>query len=182
MIRPPFAPETTFQHSPVIFGRDLGTGFRVSLPDARPGFNPAWLLHAAEVGERMPTGNVLRNTVFKPRSFEPGWDDGIFDESIVGMLWPNEAAWRLKLEFKRFSGFSPDELVTFKNVPVPAVGTTNIMSISQSVGGTRIMLREFSHYKFTSTASGAGGFTVENFQNRRRTAGKTAGHGSCALC
>jgi hypothetical protein len=33
-------------------------------------------------------------------------------------LWPNESAWKVRLEFSRSSGFNDDELLTFTNVPV----------------------------------------------------------------
>lgn len=33
-------------------------------------------------------------------------------------LWPNEPVWNVRLEFTRDSGFTDDEIVTFKNVPV----------------------------------------------------------------
>ena len=33
-------------------------------------------------------------------------------------LWPNESAWKVRLEFIRRSGFSDDEIVTFTNIPV----------------------------------------------------------------
>jgi hypothetical protein len=33
-------------------------------------------------------------------------------------LWPDESAWKVRLEFIRHSGFSDDEIVTFTNIPV----------------------------------------------------------------
>ena len=68
---------------------------------------------------------------------------GEYRLSIPGTLWPDEAAWRLKLELKRKSGFAPEELVTFKNVPVPQIGKTNFAPITNMVGGVQIVLRTF---------------------------------------
>ena len=41
----------------------------------------------------------------------------------------------MKLEIKRADGFAPEELTTFKNVPVPAIGTTNFPRLTNNAGG-----------------------------------------------
>ena len=47
-------------------------------------------------------------------SFPPG-NDGYFYQPG---LWPDEPAWKVRMEFIRRSGFSDDEIVTFTNLPV----------------------------------------------------------------
>lgn len=118
---------------PAIRGQDTVTAFDVSLSSPR-GTNEAWVLNSAEISDA--TGNVLRANLFVS-SFDLLWGYSrpqqpgktACSESIRGTLWPDEPAWRLRLEVKRASGFAPEEIVTFKNVPVPAVGTTNATAI-----------------------------------------------------
>ena len=61
---------------------------------------------------------------------------------IDGVLWPDEAAWRLKVELKRDSGFSAPELVTFKGVPLLNEGAEDIIRLTNLVGGTQFVLSE----------------------------------------
>jgi hypothetical protein len=121
-----------------------GTKFDFSVRSSR-GTNEMWVLQSAELSDA--TGNVVRDTWFqwsynafqgyaRPQLTE--W--AAYSESVHGTLWPDEAAWRLKLEFKRASGFAPEEIVTFKDVPVLAMGTTNNTPISKNAGGIQIVL------------------------------------------
>ncbi len=48
------------------------------------------------------------------------------------------------MELRRTRGFAPEELVTFNNVPVPAIGQTNFLTITNRVGGVEISLTEFA--------------------------------------
>ena len=117
--------------------------------------NEPWVLHAAELSDA--PGNVLRDSyrdAFSHNSRQPPLVE-VFHPPLQGTLWPDEAAWRLKLVFKHASGFALGELVTFTNVPVPAMGTTNRLFLSQTVGGIEIALTEFAHQP-NLTASGAG--------------------------
>jgi hypothetical protein len=132
-------------------GRRTVTAFDVSFRSPR-GTNEVWAVQSAELSDA--TGNVLRSQSFRyssPTFFsgffrppESGWTG--YRESVVGTLWPDEAAWRLKLEVKRASGFAPDEIVTFKNVPVPAVGTTNKTHITKTAGGIQVVLTKFQRW------------------------------------
>jgi hypothetical protein len=47
----------------------------------------------------------------------PGANDGYFYQSG---LWPDESAWKVRMELIRRSGFDEDETVTFTNLPVRA--------------------------------------------------------------
>jgi hypothetical protein len=92
--------------------------------------NYEWHYVNAELSDA--TGNVLRSD----------WDSdmvGFFDT-----LFPDETAWRLKLEVKRISGFSPEELVTFTNVPVPIVGATITNRMTKTFAGVKFALQEFN--------------------------------------
>ena len=124
-------------------GMDLATFFDVSL-DSERSTNEEWVVQTAELSDA--TGNVLAS----PSDVSSSGDNvspmtfmGEYRLSIRGTLWPDEAAWRLKLELKRKSGFAPEELVTFKNVPVPKIGNTNYIPITNMVGGVQIVLKKF---------------------------------------
>ena len=135
-------------------GQKTATGFDFSVRFSR-GTNEVWVLHSAELSDA--TGNVLRNTLLQTliEPFEgygppqlAGW--GAYSESIHGTLWPDEAAWRLKLEFKRASGFAPEEVVTFKDVPVPAVGTNTYPGWTKKAGGIKVALSKFERIPYHS--------------------------------
>jgi hypothetical protein len=128
-------------------GQDVVTGYDFSVRSPR-GTNEVWVLQSAELSDA--TGNVLRNTSFqssynafrgygRPQLTE--W--AAYSESFRDTLWPDEAAWRLKLEFKRASGFAPEEIVTFKNVPVPGVGTNLYPGFAKKAGGIKVVLTKF---------------------------------------
>jgi hypothetical protein len=88
-------------------GREAWTGFSYSLASPA-GADAIWALHCADLSD--PGGNHLRRYWYKR-------DDWPY-QILEGTLWPAEAAWRLKLEFKRKSGFTAAELITFTNVPL----------------------------------------------------------------
>ena len=70
-------------------------------------------------------------------------DESGYRLAVMATLWPGEEAWRLKLDLKRSSGHSPEELGTFTNVPVPGVGTTMSTPMTNVVNGVEIVLKEF---------------------------------------
>jgi hypothetical protein len=55
-------------------------------------------------------------------------------------LWTNEEAWKLRCEIKRTKGFGPEELLTFKNVPLGAPGQTNSIGWSTNLNGVTVTL------------------------------------------
>ena len=60
-------------------------------------------------------------------------------------FWPGEDTWRLRLVFKRVANYPPDDVITFKNVPIPPVGSTNFVPITNSAGGVKVRISQFSH-------------------------------------
>ena len=78
------------------------------------GTNEVWEAYNADL--RDATGNRAR-----PGSRSHDYDLIHFSPT----LWPDENAWKLRLHVKRKSGFTQGELITFSNVPLPAVGFTN---------------------------------------------------------
>jgi hypothetical protein len=117
-------------------GQNTKTIFDFSFSSPR-GTNEVWAPQSAELSDA--TGNVLVAKAFR------GGLQSAHSESIRGTLWPDEAAWRLKLEVKRAGGYAPEEMVTFSNVPVPAVGKSNTTAITKLAGGIPIALTEFEH-------------------------------------
>jgi hypothetical protein len=92
-----------------------------------------WTIAGTELGDA--TGNLLRSTSFGSTS------SGAFRSfTISPSLWPNEEAWKLRLEVKRQRGFAPAEMVSFRAIPLPAVEATNLFSIRTNLSGVSISL------------------------------------------
>ncbi len=62
---------------------------------------------------------------------------------LTPVLWPDEAAWKLKLRLKKTRGFRPDELLTISNVPLPSVGTTNKYNLTNITMGVQTVFKQF---------------------------------------
>ena len=52
-------------------------------------------------------------------------------------LWPGET-WKLELELKRRAGFKPEELVTFRDVPLGALNATNRVGWTTNCNGVSV--------------------------------------------
>jgi hypothetical protein len=99
--------------------------------------NEIWSLLVAELSDA--TGNHIHvnSELNSLKFYEPrGW------KSLLGRLWPDEAAWRLKLGFKRRSGYAPEELVTFTGVPLLRPEATNTLLLTNRVGPIQVVLEE----------------------------------------
>lgn len=113
-------------------GEDQEIVFKLDIHSPR-GTNEGWSIQPAELSDA--TGNRV-NTSFCSR-----WS--VTDEYHFGpALWPDELAWRLKLTLRRFRGHDPEEIVTFTNVPVPAVGATNTIFQTNLIHGVPIVLKQ----------------------------------------
>ena len=95
------------------------------------------------------------------------------NESLWGTLWPDESAWRLKLQMKRALHFDAGEMVTFTNLPIPVMGTTNTTPITRTVGGIQVVLTEFFHG--SDTLRNGSGYTPGTSRIRVELPGKPAG-------
>jgi hypothetical protein len=134
---------------PAAPGQDMETIFDVSFNSPR-GTNEAWMLQSAELSDA--TGNLLRKAQFissstlSPDRVRPQPSGRTTcSEYFDGTLWPDEAAWRLKLEVKRCFGFATNELAVFRNVPIPELGTPHFTPITNIIGGMQVMLTHFIH-------------------------------------
>ncbi len=56
-------------------------------------------------------------------------------------LWPEESAWKVKLLIKRTAGFKPEELFSFRKVPLGQLGQTNLVGWTTNVEGISITLQ-----------------------------------------
>jgi hypothetical protein len=81
------------------------------------------------------TGNEISN------SSRSGSGSGIY--LVSPSLWPNEAAWKLKLVVKRTANFATNDLFVFKNVPVGNLNETNALNLSTNIGGAKITFDHF---------------------------------------
>jgi hypothetical protein len=97
------------------------------------GTNEAWLVQPAELSDA--TGNRVQD------DFCSRWS--VTDEYHFGpALWPDESAWRLMLTLRRFRGYDSEEVLTFTNVPVPALGATNTLFRTNSIHGVPVVLKQ----------------------------------------
>ncbi len=128
-------------HQPVTFER-REVVFKAVIETARGTNAMPWLIQRAELsdatGNRISTDSCSRWSVTDEYHFGPP-------------LWPDEAAWRLTLGLERNGDFESEELVTFTNVPVPALGATNFCFQTNTIHGVPIVLRQ----EFTREASNA---------------------------
>ncbi len=110
------------------------------------GSNDVWKLQAVELSDA--TGNRLRSDLqehsldFDFGSFNTTSPNssGQFETQTRGLLWPDEAAWRLKLEFRLRPAFTPPNLILFTNLPVPATNTSISIGTTKTVNQHQIEL------------------------------------------
>jgi hypothetical protein len=116
--------------------------FKAVIETARGTNAEPWLIQHAELsdatGNRISTDSCSRWSVTDEYHFGPA-------------LWQDEAAWRLTLDLEKSRDFESEELVTFTNVPVPAMGATNVCFQTNTIRGVPIVLRQ----EFTREASNA---------------------------
>jgi hypothetical protein len=99
------------------------------------GTNEVWEPISAEISDA--TGNRAGNS----STVWTGGDQREFRFSPE--LWPREAAWKIKVEFKRTEGFRPEELLVFKNVPLGQVDVTNAIGWKTNIAGVTVTLKSF---------------------------------------
>jgi len=113
-------------------GEDRKIIFKLDIDSPR-GTNEAWMIATADLSDG--TGNHIHNDSVSRWS--------ITDEYYMGpALWPDESAWRLAFQLKKFRGYDSQEIVTFTNVPVPGVGGTYIVFQTNSIHGVKVILKQ----------------------------------------
>jgi hypothetical protein len=101
-----------------------------------------WVVHDMVLSDA--TGNSLRtgpmgfNNI--PRGSWQSSSPNSFNGVTQGTLWPGEAAWRVRVELKHTTGYTPTELVVFTNVTVPPSGPTNMCRLTNTTGGIQFVL------------------------------------------
>ena len=113
------------------------------------GTNEAWVCESTELCD--VTGNSISPMAggitmsltpgIMPRETFAGWHGSVWN---MGSLWPGEAAWRLKMEFKRSAGFKPEEVITFKGVPIPQLGVSQAVDLTNFAGTQPVVLKTIS--------------------------------------
>jgi len=93
--------------------------------------NEIWQVAGVEVSDA--TGNSAHN--FSMSSI------GNAGFSFMPGLWPDEAAWKLKMELKRTEGFRPGEVFVFKNVPLGLLDHTNGIDWMTNFNGITVSLQ-----------------------------------------
>ncbi len=95
--------------------------------------NEQWSVSGVTVSDA--TGNVATNSSL---STDGDWSAAAFSPS----LWPSEAAWKVRLQFKRKAGFASEELFAFPEIALPEAGVTNKVGWSTNVNGCRVTIAE----------------------------------------
>jgi hypothetical protein len=113
------------------------SAFDISLR-ASAGSN-TWVLRNAELSDA--TGNRLFDYDLMTQLLRTDWGSG-YSKWIQGTLWPDETAWRLRLEFNRPAGLAAGDLVTFSNVPMLKAGTTRPLKRTTALGPYQVVLEE----------------------------------------
>ena len=80
-------------------------------------------------------------------------DWNCYSRMIPGTLWPNETAWRLKLDFKSTAGIAPEDQVTFRNVPLLKSGAARSIRRTQTRGPIQCVLEESMSWDSQGVAS-----------------------------
>jgi hypothetical protein len=99
--------------------------------DSPRGTNESWTVAQFHLSD--PTGNDRKATswsssVGRPAHFSP-------------VLWPDEPAWKFAARFKRQSGFPESDLVVFRDVPLPELGQTNTVDLTNTVNKIECILK-----------------------------------------
>lgn len=107
--------------------------------------NQLWRVDHVEVSDA--TGNRLQ-------SMSVGWGMGRGDifEFNPG-LWADEAAWKLRCEIKRTKGFASNEIMIFKNVPLPEMSKTNFLGWSTNLNGVTVTFDYIFRRPFLTNAN-----------------------------
>lgn len=105
--------------------------------------NQDWRVRDAILSDA--TGNWIDVRMKSSPEESDGWY--YFDHS----LWPSENAWRVDLELCRIGGFSPSELLTFRNVPLGDFNMANNLGWSSNVAGGNVTLKSLLRRKPVGT-------------------------------
>lgn len=113
-----------------------GRNYSVGAVEFRPlrDTNESWSVAGVEVADA--TGNRARQTSLSQ-------DGGGRSFAFTPSLWPDEAAWRLRLELKKKGGFAPAEILVVKGVPLGEPQATNRLALSTNFGPVRLTLEHF---------------------------------------
>jgi hypothetical protein len=141
------------EYRPSQRGEHTEAVFDVAL-NSSSGTNESWTIQNVTLSDS--TGNLLQQLGL-PRELIPDPNaekfvltpipgNGEVRGFLEGTLWRDEPAWRLQVDFKRSSQFAAEELTTFKNVPLPKIGTTNKNVMTNIVAGMQVVLAEFQRY------------------------------------
>lgn len=96
-----------------------------------------WQLRTIEASDALGNRNIAWVASFLDRNGDETWFG-------PWLLWPDEPAWRLRLEFARRSGFAPDELWHVQDIPVPGNDAFTSGSFQTNLQGVGLSVRGIS--------------------------------------
>ena len=114
-------------------GNQLATRFGLELRQP-PGTNEHWAFNGIEASDA--TGNSCASGFYVLA--------GGGECSVPAAFWPEEKAIRLKVWLKRTAGFASNEVITITNLPVPLARATNGVTLTNMVGGHKLLIRNFA--------------------------------------
>jgi hypothetical protein len=117
----------------LLWVRTINDDTRVDLRLPPPASGLTWQVVGVECSDA--TGNSIHNF---PMNWSGRGNDIGF--SLQSVLWPSEKAWKLKFEIARTSGFTPDNLLTFKNVPLGPVNSSSAVGWTTNFAGVTLAL------------------------------------------
>lgn len=117
--------------------RQEGRNFSVFVAYARSlvETNQTWRVKDVVLSDA--TGNRLEARMKSDPYENDGWD--YFEHA----LWTNEHAWKVDLEVIRVGGFAPEELLTFRNVPLGDFDNVNELGWASNLHGGGVTLKSF---------------------------------------
>jgi hypothetical protein len=96
------------------------------------------------------------------------------DEAVMTYqwgLWPDESAWKLRVEMSRTSGFNDDELWTVENIPVNSGRQQDLWGYNNRRGNTNAAFAETTLNGIHLKLFPATQFTDENYGNGQKRGG-----------
>jgi hypothetical protein len=96
------------------------------------------------------------------------------DEAVMTYqwgLWPDESAWKLRVEMSRTSGFNDDELWTVENIPVNSGRQQDLWGYNNRRGNTNAAFAETTLSGIHLKLFPATQFTDENYGNGQKRGG-----------
>ncbi|HWN94754.1 MAG TPA: hypothetical protein VNT99_06965, partial [Methylomirabilota bacterium] len=96
-----------------------------------------WQLRSIYASDALGNQNVYGVGSYPDRNGDESWEG-------YWLLWPDEPAWKLRLEFVRRGGFAPDERWLVEGIPVPGRDSFTPKTFQTNLQGVLLVVRGIS--------------------------------------